>query len=102
MSVKDEFKRFQETLTDVASIGRQELLRGVDNAKKQVVRYQFVQRRKELLAELGRTLYDGYRDGFPDSVAKYFNETEFKEIFSELEQLDADLEKRLTSVQEQP
>ena len=95
MAVKDDLKKFQNTLADFAQLGTQEVLRGVSNAKKQVARYQFVQRRKELLAELGRTLFDAHRDGLPDSVAKYFEETEFKEIFSEIENLDNELEQAL-------
>lgn len=95
MTVKDELKKFQENIVDMVQLGSKEVARGVVQAKKQVVRYQFVQRRKELLAELGRYLYDAHRDGLPDAVAKFFEETEFKEIFSEIENLDKELENAL-------
>lgn len=91
----DEFKRLQDSLTDAARIGKQELYRGVTGAKKQLTRLHFVQRRKELLAELGRNFYEAYQDGLPEDVKKFVEETEFKEIIEEITQLDAELKRRL-------
>lgn len=94
----EELKRLQDTLSDAARIGKQEIVRGYGGAKKQLTRFQYIQKRKELFAELGRTLFEAYKDGLPEtSVKTFISETEFKEIIGEIESLDAEIEQKLTS-----
>ena len=46
----DELKKLQESLNDVARIGKQEVERGVKVAKRQLTKMQHLSRRKELFA----------------------------------------------------
>lgn len=91
----NELKKIQDSLADAAKIGGQEIKRGVGEAKKQLTRMQFIQKRKDLYQELGRTLFEAYKDGLPEELQTYFSQTDFKEIFDEIDGLDAELERRL-------
>ncbi len=87
----DELKKLQESLNDVARIGKQEVERGVKVAKRQLTKMQHLSRRKELFAELGRTFYEWHEDGLPDEVRKIFGETELIEIIREIREVDENL-----------
>lgn len=87
----DEFKKIQESLNDVARIGRQEVKRGVEEAKRQISKMQHLNRRKELFAELGRAFYEWHEDGLPDAVRAVISETELMEIISEIRGVDEQL-----------
>jgi len=87
----DELKKKQESLNDVARIGRQEVLRGVDVAKRQISKMQHLNRRKELFAELGRTFYEWHEDGLPEQLRTLISETELKEIIGEIREVDEQL-----------
>lgn len=86
-----DLKRLQESLTDAARISSREIKRSVDLAKRQLERVQLVNQRKDLLAELGRTLYEAHGDGLPPLVADYVNETELAEIIGEIKAIDGKL-----------
>lgn len=90
----EEFKRVQETLADAAKIGSKEVVRKFGQAKKQMERVHLVYRRKELMAELGRALYEAHKDGVSKELGDFIKNTEFQEIFEEVAALDAELEKR--------
>lgn len=90
-TLPDELKKLQESLSDVARIGKQEVIRGVGVAKRQISKMQQVNRRKELFAELGRTFYEWHEDGLPDSVRKLIGETELAEIIEEIRNVDEQL-----------
>lgn len=89
-----DWKRIQETLADAARLSSREIQRGVDYAKKNLERVHLVQRRKDLFSELGRNLYEAHLDGLPPEVARFLAETEFAEIFAELEDVDAEIARR--------
>ena len=92
--MKAEWKRLQETFLDATKIGSREMARSVDFAKRQLERLQLVQRRKELFAELGRTLYEATQDGsLPAEVTRYIRSTEANEVVEELSGIDAELAK---------
>ncbi|NBO39212.1 hypothetical protein EBU99_11585 [bacterium] len=87
----DELKKLQESLEDVARIGRQEVKRGVEVAKRHLSKMQHLNRRKDLFAELGRAFYEWHEDGLPDSLKNVINETELMEIISEIRDVDEQL-----------
>jgi hypothetical protein len=87
----DELKKLQESINDVARIGRQEVKRGVEVAKRQISKMQQVNRRKELFAELGRAFYEWHEDGLPEPIRTLIAETELKEIIGEIREVDEQL-----------
>lgn len=87
----DELKKLQESLTDVARIGQQEVIRGVEVAKRQLSKMQHLNRRKDLCAELGRAFYEWHEDGLPEALRAIINETELSEIISEIREIDQQL-----------
>ncbi|MEN9826125.1 MAG: hypothetical protein RI953_1870 [Pseudomonadota bacterium] len=87
----DELKKLQESLTDVARIGQQEVIRGVEVAKRQISRMQQLSRRKELCAELGRSFYEWHEDGLPEALRAVISETELGEIITEIREIDEQL-----------
>ncbi|NBW80381.1 hypothetical protein EBR21_01375 [bacterium] len=87
----DELKKIQESLTDVARIGQQEVIRGVEVAKRQISRMQQLSRRKELFAELGRSFYEWHQDGLPETLRTVIGETELGEIITEIREIDEQL-----------
>ena len=89
--IPDELKRLQESLSDVARIGQQEVIRGVEVAKRQLSKMQQLNRRKELFAELGRSFYDWHEDGLPEPLRKIIGETELSEIITEIREIDEQL-----------
>jgi hypothetical protein len=90
-SIPDELKKLQESLSDVARIGQQEVIRGVEVAKRQLSKMQQLNRRKELFAELGRSFYDWHEDGLPEHLRKIISETELSEIITEIREIDEQL-----------
>lgn len=90
-TLPDELKKLQESLNDVARIGRQEVKRGVEVAKRQLSKMQHLNRRKELFAELGRAFYEWHEDGLPDSIRAVIGETELSELISEIRDVDEQL-----------
>ncbi len=82
------WKKIQEALVDSAKMGSHELKRGLIEAKYQLSKYQLIQKRKDLFAELGRSLYESYEDGLPAEVSKFVRSTELFEIINELRELD--------------
>jgi hypothetical protein len=90
-TIPDELKKLQESINDVARIGRQEVKRGVEVAKKQISKMQHLNRRKELFAELGRAFYEWHEDGLPEQVRTLIGETELKEIIGEIREVDEQL-----------
>ncbi|MEN9810787.1 MAG: hypothetical protein RLZZ488_2354 [Pseudomonadota bacterium] len=90
-SIPDELKKLQESLSDVARIGQQEVIRGVEVAKRQLSKMQQLNRRKELFAELGRSFYDWHEDGLPEPLRKIISETELSEIITEIREIDEQL-----------
>jgi hypothetical protein len=90
-NIPEELKKLQESLTDVARIGQQEVIRGVEVAKRQLSKMQQLNKRKELCAELGRAFYEWHQDGLPDSVKNVIDNTELIEIISEIREVDEEL-----------
>jgi hypothetical protein len=88
-----DWKKIQETLTDAAKISSRELIRGLDEAKRQISKMQLLQKRKELFAELGRSFYDAYQDGLPEDIDRFLKETELYEIIQDIQDTDKDLMK---------
>lgn len=86
----DPLARFQNVILDAARIGKQEIARGVVAAKTKLEQVQLVQKRKECYAELGRAMYEAYKDGLPPEVEKFIRHTEFLEIIKELDKLNQD------------
>lgn len=82
------WNKVKETLSDAVQIGSREVQRTVKEAKKQIDKFQLVQRRKELFAELGRSLYEMKGDGLPADVEAFLRSTELDEIISDLEKID--------------
>lgn len=89
--IPDELKKLQESLTDVARIGQQEVIRGVELARRHLTKMQQLNRRKELFAELGRSFYDWHEDGLPEPLRKIVGETELSEIIAEIRDIDEQL-----------
>ena len=87
-----DLRRIQESLTDAARIGSQEIKRGVGLAKRQLERVQQIQRRKDLFAQLGRALYEAHLDGLPPEIDTFVRNTEFIEMISEIQELEAQLD----------
>jgi hypothetical protein len=92
-NLPDELKKIQESLSDVARIGQQEVLRGVEVAKRQISRIQHLSRRKELCAELGRAFYEWHEDGLPEPLRSLIRETELHEIINEIREVDETLQR---------
>lgn len=92
-SLPDELKKIQESLTDVARIGQQEVIRGVEVAKRQLSRMQQLSRRKDLCAELGRSFFEWHEDGLPEALRNVIGETELGEIIAEIREIDEQLNK---------
>jgi hypothetical protein len=90
-TLPEELKRLQESLSDVARIGQQEVIRGVEVAKRQLSKMQQLNKRKELCAELGRAFYEWHEDGLPDSVRTVIGGTELIEIINEIREVDEEL-----------
>lgn len=90
-TLPEELKKLQESINDVARIGRQEVIRGVENAKRQLSKMQQLNRRKDLFAELGRAFYEWHEDGLPESIRSLIGETELMEIISEIRDVDEQL-----------
>jgi hypothetical protein len=90
-NIPEELKKLQESLTDVARIGQQEVIRGVEVAKRQLSKMQQLNKRKELCAELGRAFYEWHQDGLPDEVRRVINNTELIEIITEIREVDEEL-----------
>jgi hypothetical protein len=90
-NIPEELKKLQESLTDVARIGQQEVIRGVEVAKRQLSKMQQLNKRKELCAELGRAFYEWHQDGLPDSVKNVIDNTELIEIIGEIREVDEEL-----------
>lgn len=87
----DELKKLQESLTDVARIGQQEVIRGVEVAKRQISKMHQLNKRKDLCAELGRAFFEWHEDGLPDSVRAVIKDTELAEIIAEIREVDEQL-----------
>ncbi|MFZ9519228.1 MAG: hypothetical protein ACO3A4_02015 [Silvanigrellaceae bacterium] len=92
-SLPDELKKIQESLTDVARIGQQEVIRGVEVAKRQLSRMQQLSRRKDLCAELGRSFFEWHEDSLPEALRNVIGETELGEIIAEIREIDEQLNK---------
>lgn len=95
---QSELQKIKDSVSDAARIGSREVLRSVSLAKQQLEKIHLLQRRKELCAELGRSLYDAYKDGLPEHIAAFIKETEFVEIIQDIETLDNELKQRQQSV----
>ena len=92
-----DLKKIQEALSDAAKLGSQELLRGFDLAKQNVKRFHLIQRRKDLLADLGRTAFEAYKSGasqwpLGEQSLEALRQSDFSEILKEIDALDELLE----------
>ena len=96
-TIPEELKKLQESLTDVARIGQQEVIRGVEVAKRQLSKMQQLNKRKELCAELGRAFYEWHQDGLPESVKNVIDNTELIEIINEIREADEELNRLNTT-----
>lgn len=85
------WKKIQDALVDSAKMGSHEIKRGIHEAKNQLSKYQLIQKRKELFAELGRSLYEAEADGLPEEIAKFIKVTELHEIIDEIKQVDVSI-----------
>ena len=90
-SISHDLKRMQESLRDAARVGLHEMTLGVLRAKKHFEKMHVLSRRKDLCAELGRTIYEAHLDGLPEAVNTFFSQTEIGTIIGEIEDLDEEL-----------
>ncbi len=81
-------KKVQEALSDIAKISRIEIQRGVKEAKKQVNKYQILQRRKELFTELGQTFYELTQENNGIEMIALLQNSEISDIISDIHHLD--------------
>lgn len=86
------WKKAVDVVSDAAKISSKEIKRGVKEAKKQLDKIQLIQRRKELFAELGRTLYEASEDGLPKPVERFLQSTELHEIVNDIKIIDERIE----------
>ena len=80
--------KLKDALVDSAKISTKEIKRGILEAKSKFSKYQLIQSRKELFAELGRSLYEAEQDGLPEEISKFVQSTELHEIIEEIKQVD--------------
>jgi hypothetical protein len=83
-----DWLKIRDTIVDSAKMGSNELKRAINETKAKVNKYQLIQKRKELFAELGRFLYEADEDGLPEEIVKFIKSTELHEIIDEIKQLD--------------
>lgn len=86
------WKKIQDAVVDSAKVSTQEIKRGLHEAKKQLSKFQLIQKRKDLFAELGRSLYEANEDGLPKEIIAFIQSTELHEIISEIKEVDQSLE----------
>ena len=82
------WEKLKDALVDSAKMSSHEVKRGLYEAKNQISKYQLIQKRKDLFAELGRSLYEAEEDGLPEDIVKFIKATELHEIISEIKKLD--------------
>ena len=85
-------RKVGDVIMDAAKMGSQEISRGVDEIRYRMKKAKLIQRRKELFAELGRTLYEAHEDGLPKTVKNYVENTELIEIMGDIKQLDLEMQ----------
>lgn len=86
--IESSWNKVKDTFSDALQIGSREVQRSVKEAKKQISKFQLIQRRKELFAELGRCLYEMKEDGLPADVQLFLRSTELGDIMADLEKVD--------------
>lgn len=82
------WEKLQSTVSDCAKVGSREIKRGLEEVKEKLSKYQLIQKRKDLFAELGRALYEAHVDGLPKEVTKFLKPTELQEIIDEIKKVD--------------
>ena len=82
------WKKIQDAFVDSAKMSSHELKRGLVEAKSQLSKIQLIQKRKDLFAELGRSLYEASEDGLPEEISKFVKSTELFEIINEIKEVD--------------
>jgi hypothetical protein len=88
-------QKISQSVSDVVRLGTQEVLRGVAFTKESWKKYHLLQKRKDLLAELGRTTYDAVKPtGGTEltlEVCEVLKQGDFADLVKELEVLDTEL-----------
>ncbi|MES2615103.1 MAG: hypothetical protein V4591_06795 [Bdellovibrionota bacterium] len=82
------WKKIQAALIDSAKMSSHEIKRGIYEAKNQLSKFQLIQKRKDLFAELGRSLYEANHDGLPPEILNFVKSTELHEIINEIKEVD--------------
>ncbi len=85
------WKKIQNALIDSAKMSSHEIKRGLNEAKNQLSKFQLIQKRKDLFAELGRSFYEADEDGLPDEIVKFVKSTELHEIINEIKKVDSSI-----------
>ena len=85
------WKKIQDAVVESAIMGSHEIKRGIHEAKKQLSKFQLIQKRKELFSELGRSLYEASEDGLPEEIKQFVKTTELNEIINEIKEVDFSL-----------
>lgn len=88
-----ELKKVYRTLQDISALGVNEVKRGARYSHEKFTNLWLQKQRKDLLADLGRTVYEFYLDNeHAVSVENFFNSPEIQDVLKEIREIELQMD----------